>query len=129
MAAVFTLVGVEAVSLSLSLLRTIVLDRVFVKNYGSIYGKMARNKNLTSKPVSVLQRLREEAGLTQAQLAKLIPDKTGMKTLSQRSVSKWETGQSQPELTIFQTKALCRALGKSLDELPDNLGFPRDGGD
>lgn len=110
----------------LSLLRTIVLDRTFVKNYGSIYGKMARNKSLTSKPVSVLQRLREEAGLTQAQLAKLIPDKTGMRTLSQRSVSKWETGQSQPELTISQTKALCRALGKSLDELPNDLGFSKD---
>ncbi|MEQ8464434.1 helix-turn-helix transcriptional regulator [Coleofasciculus sp. E1-EBD-02] len=86
---------------------------------------MAKNNSLTSKPVSVLQRFREEAGLTQAQLAKLIPDKTGRKTLSQRSVSKWETGQSQPELTISQTKALCRALGKSLDELPDNLGFPK----
>jgi DNA-binding XRE family transcriptional regulator len=70
----------------------------------------------------VLQRLREEVGLTQEELARQIPDKTGMKTLNRRSISYWETGESQPELTISQTKALCRALGKTLDELPDDLG-------
>lgn len=73
----------------------------------------------------MLERLRTEVGLTQEQLAKQIPDKTGVKTISQVSISKWETGQSQPELTIPQTKALCRALGKSLDELPDDLGPPK----
>ena len=96
---------------------------VFVKNYSSIYAKMVRKKKTCdSKDMSVLQRLREEIGLSQEELAKLIPDKTGIKTISQRSISKWETGQSQPELTIFQTKALCKALGKSLDELPDDFG-------
>lgn len=87
---------------------------------------MPRKKQSSgSENVSVLQRLREEVGLTQEQLAKQIPDKTGIKTISQVSISKWETGQSQPELTISQVKALCRALGKSLDELPDDLGPPK----
>jgi putative transcriptional regulator len=69
-----------------------------------------------------LQILRETAGLTQEGLAKLIPDKTGTKTLTRQTVSNWERGLDQPELTIPQTKALCRALGKNLDELPDVLG-------
>jgi transcriptional regulator with XRE-family HTH domain len=70
---------------------------------------------------STLKRLRTQAGLTQAELAKLIPDKTGTGTLSQRAISAWERGEYQPELTISQTKALCRALGVTLDELPDDF--------
>ena len=69
-----------------------------------------------------LRRLREEAGLTQSELAKLIPDKTRKKTLTQQAISRWESGEDEPELTIMQTKALCRALGKSLEEIPDDLG-------
>ncbi len=71
-----------------------------------------------------LQRLREEAGLTQAQLAKLIPDKSRKKTLHQSVISRWETGEDEPELTIPQIKALCRALRKTLDELPDDMNRP-----
>jgi transcriptional regulator with XRE-family HTH domain len=59
--------------------------------------------------------------LTQAELAKLIPDKTGNGTLSQRAVSAWERGEYQPELTIPQIKALCKALEVTLDELPDDV--------
>lgn len=84
-----------------------------------------KKQNSGLQAISALQRLREEAGLTQEQLAKQIPDKTGMKTISQRSISYWETGESKPELTVSQMKALCRALGKSLDELPDDLGPPK----
>lgn len=73
----------------------------------------------------VLRRLREEAGLTQAELAKQIPDKTRTKTLHQSVISRWESGEDEPELTIVQTKALCRALGKSLEELPDDFGPPK----
>jgi hypothetical protein len=36
-----------------------------------------------------------------------------------------ETGKDEPELTIAQVKALCRALGKSLDELPEDFGPPK----
>lgn len=73
------------------------------------------------KPISPLKKLRLRVGLTQAQLAKQIPDKAGSGTLSQRAVSAWERGEYQPELTIPQTKALCKALRITLDELPDDL--------
>lgn len=71
-----------------------------------------------------LQRLRDAAGLTQAQLAKQIPDKSRTKTLHQSVISRWETGEDEPELTIPQMKALCRALGKTLEELPDDMHRP-----
>ncbi|WP_232231772.1 helix-turn-helix domain-containing protein [Coleofasciculus chthonoplastes] len=71
--------------------------------------------------MSTLRLLREEAGLTQIELAKQIPDKTRTRTLSQSAISRWESGQDEPELTVFQMKAFCRALGKSLDELPDDF--------
>ncbi|MEQ9488558.1 MAG: helix-turn-helix transcriptional regulator [Alphaproteobacteria bacterium] len=72
--------------------------------------------------VPVFRRLREEAGLTQAGLAKLIPDKTRMKTISPQVISGWERGEYEPELTIPQIKALCLALNKSVHELPDDFG-------
>lgn len=75
---------------------------------------------------SPLKKLRIQADLTQTELAKLIPDKTGSGTLSQRAISAWERGEYQPELTIPQMKALCRALGVTLEELPDDLR-PMDG--
>jgi putative transcriptional regulator len=85
-----------------------------------------RNQDLENMPA--LQRLMDEAGLTQTALAKLIPDKTGRKTLSQASISRWLSGDDEPELTIIQVKALCRALGKSLDELPECFGPPKQNG-
>jgi putative transcriptional regulator len=74
--------------------------------------------------ISPLRRLRLRVGLTQSELANQIPDKTGFSTLSQRAVSAWERGEYQPELTIPQMKALCKALGVLLDELPDDLRPP-----
>lgn len=82
-------------------------------------------KNQNPEDMPVLRRLRQEAGLTQLELAKLIPDKTRTKTLTQAAISRWESGEDEPELTITQMKALCRALGKSLEELPDDLGLPK----
>ncbi|MBE9178756.1 helix-turn-helix transcriptional regulator [Oculatella sp. LEGE 06141] len=73
------------------------------------------------EPISPLKKLRLKAGLTQAELAKQIPDKTGTGTLSQRAISAWERGEYQPELTIPQMKALCKALDVTLDELPDDV--------
>jgi putative transcriptional regulator len=73
------------------------------------------------EPTSPLKKLRLQAGLTQAELAKLIPDKTGSSTLSQRAISAWERGEYQPELTIPQMKALCKALNVTLDELPNDV--------
>ena len=75
-------------------------------------------------PISPLKKLRLRVGLTQAELAKQIPDKAGSGTLSQRAVSAWERGEYQPELTIPQMKALCKVLRITLDELPDELSRP-----
>ena len=85
---------------------------------------MSRKKQ-NPEDMPALRRLRQEAGLTQSELAKLIPDKTRRKSLTQQAISRWESGEDEPELTIAQTKALCRALGKSLEEIPDDLGPPK----
>ena len=72
----------------------------------------------------VLRRLREAAGLTQSQLAGKIPDKTRTKTINQSVVSRWESGDDEPELTIPQMRALCSALGIPFEDLPDDFGPP-----
>jgi putative transcriptional regulator len=83
---------------------------------------MARKKRAENpEDMPALQVLREAAGLTQAQLASRIPDKSRKKTLSRQVISGWERGEYEPELTIRQVKALCRALGKSLEDLPDDF--------
>ncbi|MEZ2275437.1 MAG: helix-turn-helix domain-containing protein [Microcoleus sp.] len=84
---------------------------------------MARRKQSQNREnMPALQILMEQAGLNQTALARQIPDKTGTKTLSQSAISRWLSGEDSPELTIRQVKALCRALGKKLEELPDDLG-------
>ena len=57
---------------------------------------------------AAIRRLREERGLTQAQLAEMI-------SVSDKAVSKWETGKGLPDLTLVDP--LARALGVSLMEL------------
>jgi putative transcriptional regulator len=64
---------------------------------------------------SPLKRLREEAGLSQQELASRIG--VGLAT-----ISRWERGVSEAMLTVPQMKALCRELGKSIEELPDEFG-------
>jgi transcriptional regulator with XRE-family HTH domain len=61
-----------------------------------------------------LKRLREEASLSQEALARLI-------NVSVTTISRWETGRHEPTFNVRQMKALCKALGKSLDSLPDDL--------
>ena len=82
---------------------------------------MSKEPQEPEELISPLKTLRQRAGLTQAELAMRIPDKTGNKTLSARAISAWERGEYQPELTIPQVKALCKALGVTLDELPDDV--------
>jgi putative transcriptional regulator len=84
-------------------------------------------KKQTQDPekIPALQILREAAGLTQSALARQIPDKSRTKTLSQKAISNWETGKDEPELTVPQIKALCKALGVSVDQLPDDFGPPK----
>jgi transcriptional regulator with XRE-family HTH domain len=91
---------------------------------------MPRRKKQRETPenpddMPVLRRLREAAGLTQAELAKRIPDKTRAKTLNQSVISRWESGEDEPELTIPQMRALCKALGIAFEDLPDDFGPPK----
>ena len=63
---------------------------------------------------STLKRLREQAGLSQEGLARVIG-------VSGKTVSNWERGMSVASLTVPQMKALCNALGVTLNELPDDF--------
>jgi putative transcriptional regulator len=87
---------------------------------------MSRKTQENDQGVSPLKQLRIKAGLTQVELARLIPDKTRTKTLTQQIVSAWEKGKYEPELTIRQIRALCRALGVTFDELPEDFGPPQE---
>ena len=87
---------------------------------------MSRKTQENDEGVSPLKQLRIKARLTQVELARLIPDKTRTKTLTQQIVSAWEKGKYEPELTIRQIRALCRALGVTFDELPEDFGPPQE---
>ncbi|HEY9877255.1 MAG TPA: helix-turn-helix transcriptional regulator [Leptolyngbyaceae cyanobacterium] len=64
---------------------------------------------------SALKRLREAAGLSQQELAMRIG--VGVTT-----ISRWERGASPAMLSVPQMKALCRELGMTIEELPDDFG-------
>lgn len=81
------------------------------------------DRDQEEQQLSPLKALRLEAGLTQEQLARQIPDKTGEKRLSQRSVSGWESGEYQPEMTLEQIAALCRAFSISFKTLCQRQGI------
>ncbi len=57
---------------------------------------------------TMIKRLREERGMTQAQLAERI-------FVSDKTVSKWETGRGYPDITLLEP--LAAALGVSVIEL------------
>ncbi|MEB3179066.1 MAG: helix-turn-helix transcriptional regulator [Nostocaceae cyanobacterium] len=80
---------------------------------------MKNDKSGSQENQSPLKKLREEAGLSQEELARRVG-------VSVTTISRWERGASSPMLTVPQMKALCKALGKSLDELPDEFGLPND---
>ena len=63
-----------------------------------------------------LVAMREQLGITQEELANELD-------VTSRTVINWERGHHEPKLTIRQMKKLCRLLGKSIEEIPDN--FPR----
>ncbi len=64
---------------------------------------------------STLVKLRQTAEVTQKQLAIALG-------VTEQTVRNWEQGTSVPRLTIPQTKALCRMLRLSLDDMPDCFG-------
>lgn len=67
---------------------------------------------------SSLRKRREELGLTQRDIA-LVLGKTD------QTISNWETGLYEPKMTPRETKALCRLLKWTIEELPDDFGAPR----
>lgn len=65
---------------------------------------MLNNKDFGTK----IADLRKKKGFTQAQLADLL-------NISNKTVSRWETGEGYPEITLLST--LASALGVTVDEL------------
>lgn len=70
----------------------------------------ATKKKKEYNPKTALIALRKRANLTQRQVAKEME-------VTVQSVSNWETGLSEPLLTLKQTLTLCRVLQCSLEEL------------
>jgi transcriptional regulator with XRE-family HTH domain len=66
-----------------------------------------------------LRELRERVGLSQEGLARLIG-------VSSKTISNWERGIGAASLTVPQMKALCDALGVTLEELPDDFSSERE---
>ncbi len=73
-----------------------------------------KNKSGSEENESPLKKLREEAGLSQQELATRIG-------VAVATISRWERG-APAMLTVPQMKALCRVFGKSIEELPDEFG-------
>lgn len=71
------------------------------------------------QPQQTFKQLREQAGLSQEALARLVG-------VSSKTVSNWERGTNVASLTVPQMKALCEALGLSLNELPDDFSSERE---
>ncbi|HBL15165.1 MAG TPA: XRE family transcriptional regulator [Cyanobacteria bacterium UBA11162] len=76
------------------------------------------NTSSSEENDSPLKRLREEAGLSQQALSHKIG-------VAVTTISRWERGVSVAMLTVPQMKALCKALGKSIEELPDEFGLSK----
>ncbi|MGB4564407.1 MAG: helix-turn-helix transcriptional regulator, partial [Dethiobacteria bacterium] len=57
---------------------------------------------------AIIKRLREERKMTQAELAQVL-------NVSDKAVSKWETGKGYPDITLVEP--IAKALGISTIEL------------
>ena len=55
-----------------------------------------------------IMKLRKQKGMTQSKLAEQI-------NVSNKAISRWETGEGFPEITLL--KPLAKALGTTVDEL------------
>ncbi len=76
------------------------------------------NTSGSQESESPLKKLREEAGLSQEGLARIIG-------VASATISRWERGASPAMMTVPQMKALCKVFGKSIEELPDEFGPPK----
>jgi transcriptional regulator with XRE-family HTH domain len=80
---------------------------------------MARpKKGQPQETDSPFKKLRLAAGLSQEDLVRV----TG---ISGSSISRWERGLAEPTMTVYQMKAFCKAVNKTLEELPDSLIPPQ----
>jgi DNA-binding XRE family transcriptional regulator len=89
----------------------------------SSYPKLTQAKPIQGKmdetpEVKTFAMLRKEAKLTQRQLANALD-------VTEDTVANWEAGRSSPKLEIWQVKALCRLLGKPIEEVPDSFVSPK----
>ena len=65
---------------------------------------------IEEKEPLTLMKLRENAGMTQRQLAQAL-------NLTVTTISSWENGRHEPRLTFSQTKLLMNVLKCSFDDL------------
>lgn len=64
---------------------------------------------------SPLMRRRLEKRVSQQALAEALG-------VSRKTVSSWENGHSEPNLTLKQVKILCKLLDYTIETLPDTFG-------
>jgi DNA-binding XRE family transcriptional regulator len=64
--------------------------------------------------LSWLVNMRKALGLTQEDVATALG-------VTPRTIINWENGHHEPKLTIKQTKALCRLLNVSIEQIPDSF--------
>jgi transcriptional regulator with XRE-family HTH domain len=67
---------------------------------------------------SPFKKLRLAAGLSQDDLVRLMG-------VANSTIRRWDKGEAEPTMTVYQMKAFCKAVNKSLDELPDSLIPPQ----
>ncbi len=80
---------------------------------------MARpKKGQPQETDSPFKKLRLEAGLSQDDLVRLMG-------VANSTIRRWERGEAEPTMTVAQMKAFCKAVNKTLDELPDSLLPPQ----
>lgn len=63
---------------------------------------------------SPFKRMRLNVKLSQEQLAREIG-------VAVSTIRRWEKGQAEPTMTVFQMKEFCRAVKKNFDDLPNSL--------
>ena len=76
---------------------------------------MARpKKGQPQETDSPFKKLRLAVGLTQDDLVRLMG-------VTSSTIRRWDKGEVEPTMTVSQMKAFCKAVNKTLDELPDSL--------
>jgi DNA-binding XRE family transcriptional regulator len=89
------------------------IESALIDWFCPVLNRLAIGKPRLQKPR--LGILREQAGLTQRQLAKQLG-------VTDQTVSNWENGISTLKLTPRQTINLCQSLNRTLEELAEEIG-------